>query len=340
MNSYDRVKAIIEGREVDRPAVSAWKHFHFDDRNVNDSVKAHIAFQEQNDWDFIKIMANGIYMQEQYGASIRWSRDGVEFPTTLIRAAKTPKELKELKVVDVNEGAIHREIEVAKRLVDYYGGKKPVIATAFTPLNYTQELAYFFHNAESFKQFEYDYRQELQEGLKVVTESTQKVIEEFVKAGVDGIFYSTKFATNEQIPEELYEEYVRKSDLEGIAPAIGKTWFNILHVHGDGSLFFDKIKDYPFEAINWQSTRSVSIANAAKLTDKVLVGGVDREWDFKYDNREALYEHLKNRVTTAVEEAKKNRLIITPGCSLPTELPTYRFNVLKEVIVDVFGGEK
>lgn len=47
MNAYERIKAMLEGKEVDRPGVSAWRHFLLEDRVVGDSVKAHIAFQEQ-----------------------------------------------------------------------------------------------------------------------------------------------------------------------------------------------------------------------------------------------------------------------------------------------------
>ena len=73
MNSYERLRAMVEGRPVDRPGATIWKHFFLEDRVVEDSVKKHTAFQEQNQWDLIKIMSNGVYFQEQYGADITWS---------------------------------------------------------------------------------------------------------------------------------------------------------------------------------------------------------------------------------------------------------------------------
>lgn len=46
MNSYERLHAMVEGKEVDRPGATIWKHFFLEDRVVEDCVKKHIAFQE------------------------------------------------------------------------------------------------------------------------------------------------------------------------------------------------------------------------------------------------------------------------------------------------------
>lgn len=64
MNSYERLQAMVQGKPVDRPGVSAWKHFHLEDRNVNDLVKRTIGWQESNNGDVIKITSGGIYLQE------------------------------------------------------------------------------------------------------------------------------------------------------------------------------------------------------------------------------------------------------------------------------------
>lgn len=334
---YERIKAMVEGREVDRPGASVWKHFHQDDRVVSDSVKAHIAFQEKNQWDFIKIMANGIHIQEQYGAKIRWSRDGIEFPTTLVRYINSPKEFRKLKKVDIHTGAVAREVEVAKRLKEYYDGKVPVVATVFSPLTYAQELYNGFQDPARFIPLVREYGDDLKEGLKVLTEVTRDIVEAYANAGVDGIFYSTQFANDSQITSEEYDEFALKSDLEGFEPAIGKTWFNILHIHGDSNLYFDKFLDFPFEAFNWQSTiTNVSLSDAARKTNKILIGGIERQSGFDFPSREELTEKIRKNVKDAIASVPANRLIIAPGCALPNELPEFRFNVLKEVIDELY----
>ncbi len=44
------------------------------------------------------------------------------------------------------------------------------------------------------------------------------------------------------------------ADIDGIFLAYikGKTWFNLLHVHGDKHLLFDQCLDYEVQAFNWE----------------------------------------------------------------------------------------
>lgn len=341
MTPYERIRAMVDGKPVDRPGACAWKHFHAEDRVVNDCVKKHIAFQEQNQWDFIKIMANGIYVQEQYGAGIRWSRDGIEFPTTLRRVVNSPRGFRDLQLVDVKTGAIHREVEVAARLVDHYGGKVPVVATVFSPLTYAQELYNGWQNPYMFPHLLKYYGDDLRAGLEVLTELTAQIIDEFVKVGVDGIFYSTQFANNSQITSAEYDVYGKPYDLKAFQPAIGRTWFNILHIHGDTHLFFDKFLDYPLEAFNWQSTiTNVSLAQAAAQTDKILIGGLERGADFRGDDRDALAAHILELARDAAASVPANRLIIAPGCAVPNDIPEFHFNLLKEALDTLYGPDE
>ncbi|MDI9242748.1 uroporphyrinogen decarboxylase family protein [Fusibacillus kribbianus] len=337
MTPYERIRAMVNKESVDRPGASAWKHFHEEDRVVNDLVKRTIAFEEQNQWDFVKVMANGVYVQDQYGAEIQWSRDGIEFPATIRRVINSPRGFRDLKMVDVTTGPIHREVEVVKRLMDVYGGKVPVTATVFTPLTYAQELYNGWQNPYPFVDLVRYYGDDLKEGLKVLTELTSKIIEEFVKAGVDGFFYSTQFGNDLQMTPELYDEFAVSSDLEAFQPAVGNTWFNVLHIHGDSNLFFDKFLDYPFEAFNWQSTISnVTLKDAAEKTDKILIGGLEREYDFQIEDRDELKEHIRKLVKEAVASVPANRLILAPGCALPNDVPEFRFNVLREVVDELY----
>ncbi|MED4224552.1 uroporphyrinogen decarboxylase family protein [Neobacillus cucumis] len=89
-----------------------------------------------------------------------------------------------------------------------------------------------------------------------LTEVTANIIEEYVKAGVDGIFYSSQFANDLVFTPELYKHFGVPSDLKAFEPAIGKTWFNMMHFHGHTNLFFDLVKDYPMEAFNWEDIQT------------------------------------------------------------------------------------
>ena len=140
MTPYERLQAMVSGKEVDRPGVSVWKHFFMDDRYVSDHVKRTIAFQDMNQWDFIKIMTTNVHMEAAFGASVKWT--ATEGDRTLVKARpiKSPHGFRELKVPDMKGGALGKEIEVARRLADHYRGQVPVIATVDTPASYLKAL--------------------------------------------------------------------------------------------------------------------------------------------------------------------------------------------------------
>lgn len=342
MNSYERLRAMVEGRPVDRPGATIWKHFFLEDRVVEDSVKKHTAFQEQNQWDLIKIMSNGVYFQEQYGADITWSRHQNDFPSTNKRIVNSPRGFRDLKPVDVKTGAVAREVEVAKRLVDKYHGKVPVLATVFTPATYAMELYNGWQNPWPFADLIRYYGDDLEAGLKVITEVTRNIIEEFVKAGVDGIFYSSQFMNDKLFTPELYRRFGVPYDLAAFEPAVGKTWFNMMHVHGQTNLFMEFAAQYPLEAVNWEDIiTNVSLKEGAeRMPDKVVVGGVERWQDFRVEDREQLLKNMIARVKAASESVPSGKLIIASGCAQGSDIPEYRFNTLKEAMDLIFGPDR
>ncbi len=342
MNSYERLRAMVDGKEVDRPGATIWKHFFLEDRVVEDSVKKHIAFQEQNQWDLIKIMSNGVYFQEQYGADITWSRHSNDFPTTNKRIVNSPRGFRHLKPVDVKTGAVAREVEVAKRLVDKYHGKVPVLATVFTPATYAMELYNGWQNPWPFADLIRYYGDDLEEGLKVITEVTRNIIEEFVKVGVDGIFYSSQFMNDKLFTPELYRRFGVPYDLEAFEPAVGKTWFNMMHVHGQTNLFMEFAAEYPLESVNWEDIiTNVSLKQGAELLPgKIVVGGVERWQDFRVEDRDQLLQNMVERVKAASQAVPANRLIIASGCAQGSDIPEYRFNTLKQAMDMVFGPDR
>ena len=339
MNSYERLKAMVEGTAVDRPGMAVWHHFYLDDHDAYDNVRAHIAFQERNDWDVVKIMSNGVYVQEQYGAQITWSKDITQFPITRRRVVLSPRGFRHLKTVDVKSGPIAREVEVAKRLVDRYHGKVPVIANVFTPSTYAQELYNGFQNPYAFAELAEYYPEDLKAGLEVLVDVTREIVEEYVKAGVDGIFYASQHMYDAGMTREQFRIFGKPYDLQAIEPAVEGCWFNMLHVHGDKNLYFDIAKDYPLQALNWEDILSgISLAEVHKMApEKILAGGIDRHNDFRVGNREEQLQHMLKRIKEAEGQVPANKLIIAGGCAQDTDIPDYRYDTLRQAMEMTYG---
>ena len=67
MRSIDRIRATLEGREVDRPAYSFWTHFPEIDLDPPAIAAATVAFARPLALDFVKAMPNGLYCVEDWG---------------------------------------------------------------------------------------------------------------------------------------------------------------------------------------------------------------------------------------------------------------------------------
>lgn len=334
MTSTERIKNMLQGKEIDKLATATWKHFYFEDRDPIDFVKRTISFQENNDWDFIKICYNGIYFPEAYGAQIQWSRTELEFPITLKHVINNPKEWENLEEIDVkNHPVFKREIEATRKIVEKYKGKVPVIATVFSPLTNAQELSCGWQNPWPLIATVRNSKEELHKGLETIMKTTKKFVDALIEVGIDGLFFATHFATTDYLTVEEYEEFGKKYDLEILNYIKDRTWFNVLHIHGTNGLMMKELNDYPVQAINWEDVRSdISLEDAMKITDKLLICGIEQLGDFDSFDREIVKKNLENRIENVLKIAKKERVVIATGCVYPPHIPEYRVNILREVV--------
>ncbi|MCT4566599.1 MAG: hypothetical protein N4A68_20080 [Maledivibacter sp.] len=339
MNGTQRIKAMLSGEKVDRPGISAWKHFYLEDRHPVDFVKRTMEFQDSNDWDFIKVMFNGYLMPEAFGAEIEWSKDSDTFPTMIKHPLNCPIDFANLTVPDVTKGAFKREVEAVEKLVKKYKGKVPVIPTIFTPLTAAEEMYSGWLNPYPTMAMVEHYPEELHKGLEVICQTILNFLDELVKVGIDGIFLATHLSCGTRLTREQHKEFTTDYALRILNHIKDNTWFNMLHVHGIDDLYIKEIKDYPVQAVNWEDVQSnVSLKEAREMMpDKILIAGIEQWGDFYEEDRQKLKEHLKMRCKNAVEQIGRDKFIMAPGCCVPTDVPEYRLTVFKEACEEFFG---
>lgn len=344
MTSTERIKAMINNEPVDRVGVSGWLHMPMVDRNVKDFTKATIDFTDNNGWDFIKIMSNGHYFAEAYGAKIRWRNDPKEWSGEFLEyPVKNTDDLANLPVIDPdNNPVFQREIEIAKNLCEHYKGEKPVLATVFTPLTWAQEMIRSTEPAPLLAMMA-ENPKAVHKALESLLETNKRLLDRFIEAGIDGVFLSTQWASNALITNDQIAEFCRPYDKELLNYIKDRTWFNMLHIHYCEQLNFKEFEDYEgIQALNWENCTKVP--DPSKLTsiktvremypDKVLIGGIDQHNDFiNADNdREALKAVLRNRLLEALKECGDYRFIFAPGCALPLDVDRYVFTLMMEVV--------
>jgi uroporphyrinogen decarboxylase len=343
MNGKERIKALLNGNDVDRIAASAWMHVPSVDRDPDAFSRAMINFADDNDWDLLKVQLNAFYITEAYGADIEFfEQPPLKFQKIkkLAEIKKYPienlEDLKKLKKITVAESPVlQRDITSVKKIIDHYNGTKVVIPTLFSAYSWLSQMT--AGREETVKEFIKQDKVAVANALTILNEVNKSVVDAYVEAGVDGFFFATSYTSPLIVSEEEFEEFNRAYDEPLLKYINEKTWFNMLHIHGNADLYIEKLVQYPVQSINWENEsvgispeRLTSAAKLRSLTDKVLVGGTDQFHDF-YGSEEVVEKRLKERLDTLLSEIPDKRFIFGAGCSLPLDIPADNIKLLRKV---------
>jgi uroporphyrinogen decarboxylase len=341
LNSTQRIRALLTGREIDRTPIAGWFHMPLVDQNVTDFTREIINTTDYYGWDFLKIMSNGHYPTAAYGGKIKystnsekWNGDIYDYPV------KQCADLEKLSVLTRDNAVFRHELAIVSELYSHYRGDIPLIATIFNPITFLQELISSLNPAPVLELI-CNNRALIHKTLKVLLETNLMLIDAFVEKKADGIFYVNQFASRNVVNAELFDEFSLPYDEEILRYLDNKTWFNIIHLHGTGGLYFEKYTNLPFQAFSWECCPSNTDANhtdsltkVKAMFNKVLITGIDQNTDFisPENDRAAVKRTLQMRYANALRENGGNRFIFAPGCALPLNTPRYFFRLIKDVV--------
>lgn len=347
MTKMERVKCVLEGKPVDRPPFIAWgPHLNLEDKHVGDFTKAVIAYENQHDFDILKVMQNGLYNTEDYGQVIDETENSEDpcFKKTRIPAFNSIEDLKNATTKDVHQGAIARETESIRILCDYYKDKVPVLPTIFGPYRMLWQLTGYtpahLGNLETFigksmMAFAREHEEVYFHVMDVLTQQVIDIMNAFLDVGAAGFFYCPGGTYPDTCTEEEYLKYIRPYDERALEAVQERAWFTMLHVCGMKVSFMDHMLTLPAQAVNWEdaSPENPSLAEIRAKTDKVLMGGLDRNADFYGGNREKVKQVLKAKTIEAMKQAG-TKFVAAVGCESPREI-THRFVVWREVMEEL-----
>jgi len=291
MNKIERVRATLSGKPVDRPPLTVWYHFGTQHASPEQTAEVHLGFFEAYDFDYLKVMNDYDYPMPE----------GME---TMATAA----DLKRLALFDVAKTPMENQLKVLEIIAKKLKGKALFVDTLFTAWNTIRRNLV----KEALPKLMADHPQELLDALKVINQNLIRYALASLDRGSAGIFFSVP-ASAEFITPEQYEKFMRPFDLEFLNAIEGKGEMHILHAHGE-KLFFDRLLDYPVQAISWADLNGgPSISAMRQKTSLTLMAGMDH---VKFPNMSA--KIVREQVKSAVAQAGNTKFILAPGCSLPT----------------------
>ena len=313
MTKKERVFAVLRGETPDRIPAGFWLHFPESAFHGDEAVKAHLDFFEKTGTDIQKIMN--------------------EYVVPCDIPIKKAADWKNLKPFTRQSPFITGHVEMIKRILDKTGGEGLTLATIHGIVASAWHARGGTAGYETGSQLLADHLREDPEavsyGWNIISDALVILVEEVLKAGVDGIYYAALGGEKYLFTEEEFEKYVKPHDLK-IMKAASASNCNILHICKD-RINLERYLDYPFAAINWAiNEQNPTLSEGAKLfPGKVILGGLDDRAGVIVDGSD---EEIKAAVKGVMNEMAGHPFILGADCTLPTEIDYHRIRTAVEAV--------
>ena len=306
MTRHQRLFAALRGDSVDRVPVAAWMHFGTEHLSAASTAWLHEQFQRAYDWDFVKVMADYHF---DVPADV-FSFDRLE-------------NLKRINPPALSAPCFREQLACINELQKALGADTPIFDSGYDP--YQMILR---HIGRDQGKYLWEHRQWTLFFLDSLTDAICAHIRNLKSLGITGYFHSTNAATpvgqSRGLSDEVYQQFVRPFDLRIMHAAQGMV--RILHAHGSG-IDLSRLSGYPFEVLHI-ADRHPSNPNLIELqrwTSACVMGGID-ETSFTGTSRAILADQIDD----AYKQTEERRLILAPGCILPSSSCRTSLNFLRQ----------
>jgi uroporphyrinogen decarboxylase len=326
MSHAERIRAsILADSTLDRPPVALWRHFPVDDQDPGSLARATIAFQNQYDFDLVKVSPASSFCLRDWGAEDIWEGNTEGTRRYTRRVIQTPLDWENLPILEpVSASALQDQITCLRQLRRSISTDTPLLQTVFNPLSQAKNLV----GEDKLLVHLRLYPEAVMKGLQVIALSTSRFIEAAMQAGIDGIFFSVQHAQAGVLSRQEFFDFGLAVDVE-LLKTSDPLWCNMLHLHGR-DLFPDMISSYAdhFAIINWHDRETEpSLAGAQCIFKGAVCGGVSQKTIVTSDRRQ-----LMSEVNEAIAMTNGQRIIIGTGCVSPIITPTGNILTIRQSV--------
>ncbi|MCL4744061.1 MAG: hypothetical protein KJZ83_01480 [Burkholderiaceae bacterium] len=306
MTRMQRFRAAVSGAPVDRPPCLSWSHFASDELGGTEHAMRHARYVRDNDWDVCKIVNDFRYPAPEGLETIAGPADMLRFKREPMTASSFSEELKCIRLLRAE-----------------FGPDMPIMLTTFDPfqqvmrrVGYTKARLVFAHPREALSM------------LDAVCSTMVEYMHEVRAAGCDSVFFSVNSAilppNSRGIDDATFREFFRPFELRMLEAMQGMV--RILHIHGT-QLDVSRVIDYPVEVISVSDRLpgNPSLAQLRKMTPKPLMGGIDESTIV-----EKSLPELRAEIHDCIGQIGRERFILSPGCTVPTQTPWYLLRAIRE----------
>ncbi|SDE78672.1 uroporphyrinogen decarboxylase family protein [Ruegeria marina] len=305
MNRQDRFRAAVAGEPLDWVPRTCWAHYMTETLGGAEHARRHIVYQDEYDWDILKVVNDFHY----------------PFPEN-VETIRGPADMERFRRADMSEYLFAEELDCLRILRAHYGPDLPIVFTTFDPWRQIVRRA----GMASIPVLK-AHREETLRMLRAVGDSMCTFMGALRDAGCDGIFFSVNSGNQPGSPlyadDETYATFMRDFEIEMLEAMEGMVRF--IHVHG-APVSLERFTDYPvdvFSVSDWLKGNP-TLAELRDATGKAVIGGID-------ESRIADMTPDELRAQIADTLASHDRgLILSPGCTIPIWTPAHLLRILAD----------
>jgi uroporphyrinogen decarboxylase len=325
MSHLERILAARAGEPVDRVPVSLWCHWPGADQSAETLAEATVKFAKRFDFDLIKVTPSGLSGVADWGVRSDAPFSDHGEPTIIRWAIGELEDWSKLQVLDPSAGRLAQELGALRAIGIGLSGTVPYMQTAFLPLTTAGKLA--------GRRLVSDLREHpdlIHHALRIITDTTVAYLMAcLTHGGASGVFLSTKYANEALLTREEYLEFGVPYDLEVLECISHLSQLTVLHLHGEG-LHYDLFTSYPVDFFNWHDRGGgPTLAEGSRMFSSGLMGGISNSTEFICG---ASLDELHAQVRDAIAQVGGRRLVVAPGCVLPTGMSEARYRTIREAV--------
>ena len=309
MNRRERLACAVAGGRPDRVPVSAWGHFYREETTAEGLAAAMVAFFERFDWDFLKVHARASYHVEGWGFTYAPSTRADALHTCTKHPIVSPHSWRDVRPLPLDTPALAEQIDALRLIRRRVGDDVPLIMTVFSPLDVAEKLV--DRDADLLKAHIDAEPGAIEAALSSIADTFARFVRLLVAEGVDGIYFSTKWANNMKLTAEQYGRLVRPYDLR-VLEAARPLWCNVLHLCED-HVQLSTMADYPVHVFHWDSHagHNPDFAAGRSLVGRAVGGGVDARTLARGSPQDVFA-----KAREAIHATEGKGLLLGPGCSV------------------------
>ncbi|OJG76584.1 hypothetical protein RV10_GL003638 [Enterococcus pallens] len=292
-----------------------WLHFPKDiiSKGVEAQVAAHLDFKDKTQTDILKIMnENEMRGNHKIEQLHEWKN--------------IPKLSKTSKLITDQADILQRIVEANQEDCYLLGTVHGLIAS----LSHASGHSYSVSPALINDHYQRD-PEAVMDGLKIIEENTQHVLEMTMNSGVQGIYYAALGGEKHKFNETFIQELLKPAESGLLKHAEERETISIfLHICKEDTILRN-YQDYPCDVVNWAMHESSYSFDEARqiFGNKVYLGGFDDRSGALVDGSE---QEIQEKLNKIHQEFKGNRYIIGADCTLPTDIPLAKLRHIHEYL--------